>query len=195
MRHALAAGVLLATLGPTLGLKAQTTGPAAEPRYLAAMTAELETMGIPARCNAESKTRGSCQYQGRSSLTERTLEVHADYSDETDTIYFYVEHLLEAPIGAPSTPALLTRLMELNWELLGCKLEWNPRTGEVRLSAVMHTDSNFDRRTFRSLVVTLDTTATRYRAELRQLARQLSEGPVDEPPTPKVRKKAPSGGA
>ena len=56
--------------------------------------------------------------------------------------------------------------MELNWELLVGKFEWNPRTGEVRLSAVLNTDSNFDRRAFRSIVHALDSIAVRYYREL-----------------------------
>ena len=59
--------------------------------------------------------------------------------------------------------------MELNWELLIGKFEWNPRTGEVRLGATFNTDSNFDRRAFRSIVRALDTIAARYAAELRDL--------------------------
>ena len=60
--------------------------------------------------------------------------------------------------------------MELNWELLVGKFEWNPRDGEVRLSAVLNTDSNFDRRALRSIVHSLDTIAARYERELRVLA-------------------------
>jgi hypothetical protein len=177
---------------PLTALAQQRDAPAApQPRYLAAMRSELDSMGISATCEAESPTRAGCVYQGRTSLTERGLEVHAEYSDETDTIYFYVAQLLRAPVGAASTSALLARLMELNWELLGCKLEWNPRTGEVRLSAVMHTDSNFDRRTFRSIVVALDTTTARYRAELAHLAAQLSERTVDHAPAAEVGNEAP----
>jgi hypothetical protein len=46
------------------------------------------------------------------------------------------------------------------------KLEWSARTGEVRLSAVLNTDSNFDRRALRSIVLALDELAGRYRGEL-----------------------------
>jgi len=74
-----------------------------------------------------------------------------------------------------ATPALLRRLMELNFQLLGPKFEWDPATGEVRLSAVLHTDSNLDRRALRSMVHTLLSVADRYQPELTRLLDQADE--------------------
>jgi len=128
-------------------------------------------MELPAQCVVLSPTRSRCSYKARSSATERAFDAQAVYDDETDTVYLSIERYLLAPAHAPKTQALLTRLMELNWALLGAKLEWNPRDGEVRLSATLHTDSNFDRRAFRSLVLSLDILAARYHAELEELLR------------------------
>lgn len=144
--------------------------PAAPPRYGAAMADELAAMGLDPTCEALSPTRMRCNYRARSSATERAFEAHAIYSDDTDTIYFCVEHYLDAPPAAASTTVLLRRLMELNWSTLVGKFEWNPRDGEVRLSAVLNTDSNFDRRAFRSTVLAVDTIGARYHAELSALA-------------------------
>jgi hypothetical protein len=71
---------------------------------------------------------------------------------------------------SPRLPVVLRRAMELNWELLAAKLEWSATSGELRLSAVLHTDSNFDRRAFRSLVRALDRLCLRYSAEFVRLA-------------------------
>jgi hypothetical protein len=139
------------------------------PRYAEAIERELTAMGLAPECVSSSATRFACDYRARSSETERDLPARAAYSDESDTVYFYVEQFLLAPATAPATGALLRRLMELNWTLLVGKFEWNPESGEVRLGAVLHTDSNFDRRAFRSIVLALDTTAARYRAELHAL--------------------------
>jgi len=88
------------------------------------------------------------------------------YSDETDTVYVYLERYAMLPPDDPHSAALLRRMMELNWQLLVGKLEWSARSGEVRLSAVLNTDSNFDRRALRSIVLALGATANRYRGEL-----------------------------
>jgi hypothetical protein len=142
--------------------------PPTPPRYLESIRTELEAMRIPATCEAESALRARCTYRHRG--RQRELPIHVVYSDETDTIYFYVERYLLAPPEAESTPAVLRRLMEINWQMLLGKLEWDASDGEVRLSMVVNTDSNFDRRTFRSVVRAIGPLAERYLPELERLA-------------------------
>ncbi len=149
---------------------ATPTAPAHEPRYLAAIDTELDALGIPHACEAHNETRGSCAFHQRARGSQEEMTVSLVYSDETDTIYMYVGNLVTAPPDAETTPAVLRRLMELNWLLLVGKLEWNQADGEVRLSMVMHTDSNFDRRTFRSLVRQIVPIADRHVTDLRRLA-------------------------
>ena len=136
-------------------------------RYAGAIEQELAAMGIEAHCATAQDGRDDCTWAGRSAPSKRDLTLHAVYSDATDTVYFYVERYLVLAPEAPRTQLVLRRLMELNWELLIGKFEWNPRTGEVRISAVLNTDSNFDRRAFRSIVHALDSIAVRYAGELR----------------------------
>jgi hypothetical protein len=161
-----AAALLLLALLPAPLLRAQAT---AKPRYADVLEAELRALQLAPECYTESATRYVCRYRARSSLTERDLWARAVYSDETDTVYVHIESYLQAPADNPKTATLLRRMMELNWEMLVGKFEWNPRTGEVRLGAVLSTDSNFDRRAFRSLVRTLDTLSARHRAQLAAL--------------------------
>jgi hypothetical protein len=161
---ALALGVALSARAAPAA--AQTAPPA---RYAAAIEAELRQMGIAAECASESATRHRCRAP-RPAAGASNAWLHMVYSDESDTIYFYFERYLLLPSDHPRAATVLRRLMELNWDLLVGKFEWNPRTGEVRLSATLNTDSNFDRRAFRSIIAALDTLAARYAAELRDLA-------------------------
>jgi hypothetical protein len=155
--------LIAAWLAATAATRAQT--PAA-PRYAQAITEELAAIGVHAQCVTEASGREHCTWAGRSAPTRNDLVVHAVYSDDSDTLYVYVERYLTLAPEAPGTAAALRRLMELNWELLVGKFEWNSRTGEVRLGAVLNTDSNFDRRAFRSIVHALDSIAVRYYREL-----------------------------
>lgn len=146
--------------------------PAASPRYLEAMRAELAAMRVrDAVCEGNDAVRAHCSFRARGLSTGREFQVHMHYSDNTDTIYVYVERYVVVPDDGPQTPAMLRRLMELNWTLLGPSFEWNPTDGEVRLKMVLNTDSNFDRRSFRSAVRSIVQVADRYWPELDRLTR------------------------
>lgn len=145
--------------------------PEGEPRYLGAMRSELEAMRERnVQCEATDAQRAHCSFTARGLTTGREFEVHLVYSDRTDTIYLYVDRYLELPAAGEQTPAVLRRLMELNWTLLLGKFEWDPTDGEVRLAMVLNTDSNFDRRAFRSAVRGIGQLADRYHGELTRLA-------------------------
>lgn len=133
------------------------------PRYADALQAELGAMQRQPSCQVEASGRFHCTFTGAGPAAGA---MHAVYSDQTDTVYVYLERYAMLPSDDPQTPTLLRRMMELNWQLLVGKLEWSARSGEVRLSAVLNTDSNFDRRALRSIVVALETVAERYRHEL-----------------------------
>lgn len=146
--------------------------PDGQPRYLEAMRRELTAMQIAsAECEAADAQRARCTFTSRGVSTGREFTVHAVYSDRTDTVYLYVERYLVVPADGATTPAVLRRLMELNWALLLGKLEWDSTDGEVRLAMVVNTDSNFDRRAFRSAVRGIGQLADRYWGELDRLLR------------------------
>lgn len=157
-----------------LALSAFLTLPAAtaqapEPRYLDAMRAELESLGLAPLCEPESAIRARCELRHVSADARRELHAFTLYSDESDTVYVWVPRLIVAPPEDPATPAILRRIAELNWTMLTTKLEWNPSDGEVRLSAVLHTDSSFDRRAFRNLVRVVLALAERHGPQLEVL--------------------------
>lgn len=171
--HSLTLAALLAWLLAPLTAFGQTAPPRASPgpdapRYLAAMELELRALELDPLCRAESPVRGRCELRVRAPGSLEELELHVVYSDDTDTVYAYVPALAQAAPDARTTPALLRRLAELNWELLLGKLEWNATTGEVRLSMVLSTDSNFDRAAFRSMVRGLSRLAGQLGPELRR---------------------------
>jgi hypothetical protein len=163
--HARALIALLLCLGSASAF-AQERPP---PRYMATLRAELEAVSLPASCEAVSESRAHCSFRHVDPEAQREILVHIVYSDSTDTVYIYVPRLVTAMPDDPAVPALLRRIAELNWTLLGAKLEWNPSDGEVRLSTVMHTDSNFDRRAFRGLLRMVTQLADRYGPELDRL--------------------------
>jgi hypothetical protein len=136
---------------------------AAAARYAGALQAELVAMRREPTCVPEARARFHCTFAGE---TADSGTMHAVYSDETDTVYVYLERYAMLSPDDAHTPTLLRRMMELNWQLLVGKLEWSARSGEVRLSAVLNTDSNFDRRALRSIVLALDAAANRHRGEL-----------------------------
>src|SRR5688572_17935744 len=66
--------------------------PADPPRYLAAMRAELASMQLrDTQCEQDDAVRGHCSFRARGLSTGRDFQLHLHYSDNTDTIYVYVE--------------------------------------------------------------------------------------------------------
>lgn len=145
--------------------------PAPEPRYLPVLREELEHMNIQARCTTDNPKLGRCRYSYRSQSLGVTFDMVMEYSDESDTVYMWANRYLMIPAASANLPAALRRMMELNSEMLIGKLEWDPREGEARLSAVVSTDSNFDRRAFRGTVRALHSLCERYFRELSAIAR------------------------
>ncbi len=174
MRQAFATLAALVTV--VFSMLGSSVGAQTAPRYLDAMQTELTTLGLDPVCEALGPIRARCTVQHLSGDARHEITVHANYSDESDTIYLYIPRIAVAPVESETTPGLLRRLMELNWQMLATKLEWNPSDGEVRISALLHTDSNFDRRAFRNVVRVLLARAQSVRPELRRL---IAAEPLD----------------
>ncbi|NOY93771.1 MAG: CesT family type III secretion system chaperone [Deltaproteobacteria bacterium] len=178
-----ALGLLLVTAAPVVAQdagvarppRARSPGGTTTPRYLPAMREVLEAMALAPECETLSAARARCSVRHVDAEARREIVLTLVYSDVTDTLYLFVPRLLTSAPEDSATPALLRRLMELNYRLLGPKLEWDPATGEVRLSAVLHTDSNLDRRALRSLVRTLFAVADRYQPELTRVLERADD--------------------
>ena len=145
--------------------------PEGQPRYLEAMRSELEAMGITgAACDVNDSTHAMCVFHQEGETSHRDLEVRLSYSDVTDTVYLHIPAYLTAVSDGEHTDAVMRRLMELNWTMLIGKFEWDPTDGEVRISTVLHTDSNFDRRAFRAAIRGVGSLADAHYAELSRLS-------------------------
>lgn len=179
-RASFAALVGLALAGAPTVASAQT-----DPRYFNQIRAELQAMGFSAQCAAPSAQVGSCRFRTTaqaatntptaqpgtaSAPSGRQFVVALEYSDETDTVYVYIDRYATVRADAATAPAVFRRFAEMNWEMLVGKFEWSPQTGEVRLGAVLNTDSNFDRRAFRGVVRAVVRLADRYAEELSRIA-------------------------
>ncbi len=148
-----------------------------DPRYFNQMRAELQAMGLAAQCAAVSAQVGACRVVASAqtapgapaAATARRYALVLEYNDQTDTVYAYLDRYATLRAEAPNAGAVFRRIAEMNWEMLVGKFEWSPRTGEVRLGAVMNTDSNFDRRAFRGVVRALLRLGDRYAEEVSHL--------------------------
>lgn len=157
-----------------------------DPRYFNQMRAELQAMGLTAQCAAVSAQVGACRVvasaqpapgaPATATATARRYALVLEYSDQTDTVYAYLDHYATLRGDASNASAAFRRLAEMNWEMLVGKFEWSTRTGEVRLGAVLNTDSNFDRRAFRGVVRAVLRLGDRYAEEISH----LSGAPVGE---------------
>ena len=155
-----------------------------EPRYLPQIRTELQAMGYTAQCAPVSTSVGTCRVEhagaqsGPGATAGRRFELVVEYSDVTDTAYAYLTRSATLRVDQPNATTAFRRVAEMNWEMLVGKFEWSAPTGELRLGAVLHTDSNFDRRAFRGVVRSLLRLGDRYADEVGR----LTGGTVGEAP-------------
>ena len=155
-----------------------------EPRYLPQVRTELQAMGYTAQCAPVSAAVGTCRVEhvgaqpGAGSAAGRRFELVVEYSDVTDTVYFYLSRYATLRVDQPNATSAFRRVAEMNWEMLVGKFEWNSSSGDLRLGAVLQTDSNFDRRAFRGVVRALLRLGDRYADEVGR----LTGGTVGEAP-------------
>ncbi|MDP3279359.1 MAG: hypothetical protein Q8Q09_29480 [Deltaproteobacteria bacterium] len=158
-----------------------------QPRYMAQIQAELQAMNLAPQCTSTTPAIATCTVRaqppgpdGRTpNPTARRFVITVLYSDDSDTVYAYIERYAMLRADAANAGQVTRRLLEINWETLVAKLELAPLTGEIRMSTTLSTDSNFDRRAFRSAIRSLVRVADRYAGELSQ----LTQSPIGETPT------------
>lgn len=137
-------------------------------------------MGLSVQCGATKPTAAVCTTRLAGSNSPgapvRTWLLKLEYDDDSDTIYVYVDRYATVAASSPDAAVIMQRLMELNWEMLVGRFEWSRTSGEVRLGAVLNTDSNFDRRALRSVVRALVRLADRYADEVGRLTHSAVGG-------------------
>ncbi len=169
---------------------------AAQPRYLTQMQAELQAMGLSPQCASANAQAGSCTTRASAppaaangQPSNRRFVLSLQYDDNSDTVYVYVDHYASVRADAANALQVFRRLLEMNWEMLIARFEWSSASGEIRLSAVLNTDSNFDRRAFRGVVRSVLRLADRYADDLAA----LTGNPVGDTMAPAGGSSAPPG--
>jgi len=157
--------LIAATLLPAGAVSGPDGG--GDPDYMPAIRQELARLNVSANCD---ETTGTCFFTRSVGAAERPFDFAIRYCRTTETVYVYIERFLE--LASPDGPSLelARRLLELNRRMVTAKLEWDRPTNSIRLSVVINTDSNFDRRAFRSQLKGLFANAERLLPELEPLA-------------------------
>ncbi len=139
--------------------------PADEPEYMPVIRQELARLDIQALCDDSLQ---SCRYSQTITDAAREFEIIIRYSKATDTVYICIENFIPLEDQAPSEE-LARRLLELNREMVSAKFEWDKSQSRIRLSTTINTDSNFDRRAFRSQLIGIWSIARRVWPKLSPL--------------------------
>jgi hypothetical protein len=139
--------------------------------YMPAIRQELARLDVAANCD---ESTGTCVFSRKIGVDGRAFEFGIRYCRTTETVYVYIDRFLELPSPDGPSVELARRLLELNRRMVTAKLEWDRPTNSIRLSVVINTDSNFDRRAFRSQLKGLIANAERLWPELDSLARPVA---------------------
>ena len=135
-------------------LTGAATAPAGEPAppetdYFPAIRQELARINASAQCDDGLST---CVLPGPLGAPDRTLQVVVKYSRQSNTVYIYIDRFIAFAGEDGPSKELALRLLSLNNEMITAKFEWCEAAKAFRLSTVLSTDSNFDRKAFRSQV-------------------------------------------
>ena len=161
--------VLLAT--PRIGMADETTQ---DSNYMPAIRQELTRLDLDARCD---EITSLCTFvQPASEKLGEEIKVVVHLSNPTKTIYIYIDKYLLLDGDQGPSLDLSRQLLELNRQMVTAKFEWDSSTNSIRLSTTINTDSNFDRKAFRSQLKGLLAIALKVRPALR--------GYVKEQPRP-----------
>ncbi|MBW2278583.1 MAG: hypothetical protein JRF63_13910, partial [Deltaproteobacteria bacterium] len=133
-----------------------------------AIRQELARLDLDANCD---ETTSTCFFTRKLGTGGRSFDFGIRYCRTTETVYVYIERFLALPSTDGPTIELARRLLELNRRMVTAKLEWDRPTNSIWLSVVINTDSNFDRRAFRSQLKGLFANAGRLWPELDSLTR------------------------
>jgi len=139
--------------------------------YMPVIRQELARLELQAFCDDAERF---CRYKKSIGKDGPNFEIVVRYSQKTDTVYIYIESFLDLDGEEPSKDLAL-KLLEINREMVTAKFEWDRTAGSIRLSVTINTDSNFDRRAFRSQLKGIWTAAQR----VWPIVSGLQKTPVD----------------
>jgi len=105
--------------------------------------------------------------------------------DPRKVVYMCINRLMTIPDSHPRKSAVLQRLMELNWQLLIGKYEWDKTDGETRLSYTFSTENGLGYEAFVACFQLLVLTADRDYPKLMRLMWAPEEKPAEPLPAGK----------
>ncbi len=105
-------------------------------------------------------------------------ELRIFIDDPRKVVYMCINRLMTVPRSHPRKSVVLQRLMELNWELLIGKYEWDKSDGEVRLSYTFSTENGLGYEAFAACFQLLVLTADRDYPKLMRLMWAPEEKPA-----------------
>lgn len=146
--------------------------------FVEAIREQITRAGRSPSCD-EARGRCSYLYEGEGG---RRQEVQVWYSGESRTIYIFAPWVATSGVDSPATPVVARHLAAIGRMLNIARFEWNPASGEVRLSTVMNVDSNLDRRALVGLTRLVEQGVDRYAPALDRIARDHEHAPP--PPRP-----------
>lgn len=142
--------------------------------FTKAMSEQITAVGGEPQC---TETKGRCTYR-YSGAGARVHEIQLWYSETNRTIYVFVNHLASAPQTGATTPTVVRHLAAASRAMGKGRFEWNPTDGEVRLSAVLNVDTNFDGRALQSLLRFVQEQADRYAGQVAGLVQSTERAPA-----------------
>ncbi|MDJ0765715.1 MAG: hypothetical protein QNJ97_22215 [Myxococcota bacterium] len=139
--------------------------------YFFAVRQELARLDVACQCDDAGRTCHCPRTLGNGGDGGgRPLELTVQTSRSTRTVYLCINRFIVLQHGDGPSVELARKLLALNREMVTAKFEWDPGTQAIRLSATINTDSNFDRRAFRSQLQGLWRLAERLQPILARLA-------------------------
>ena len=163
--------VLMVILGQAIPAAPNET----PPDYLFAIQQELARLGFSPCCNTATL---SCTSPTPISSDADSLDLTVRYSKATDTIYIGFERFLV--LDSKLDPAMAANLLGLNHQMVSAKFSWDEETRSITLSTSINTDSNFDRRAFRSQITGLKQIAKKTRPLLNPTSKATTEPPTSK---------------
>ena len=140
--------------------------PATDGVTVVTITSYLEEMGYVYKVDKSGKVP-EIELLMRGNNSNYDLRIFID--DPRKIVYTAVNRIMTVPNVHPRKYALLQRLMELNWELLIGKYEWDKSDGEVRLSYTFSTENGLGYDAFAACFQLLVLTADRDYPKLMKL--------------------------
>ncbi len=155
----------LAAQPPEKGLPAKES--ASEEGVTAGLLASyIDKMGYVYEINTTNKVpEMSLTMRGENNQFDMRIFI----DEARKVVYVCVNRLLYCPASHPRHALMMQRLMELNWQLLVGKYEWDKEDGEVRLSYTFSTENGLGYESFAACFQALIMTADQHYPELMRI--------------------------